>query len=170
MTMWTCIQFRYVWNVYHFWEWKVSICTFVDIWYMYGLLWEWDVLYVSELWSNELYETYGYAIVFCHELLEWIGLELCYMISLFVYGLLSFWKLTLCVFALFYRYRSYCELGDRHHTIEPYFDTLKMYILKYGMYTLEMFKLCFVMYIYLAVWYGLVWMCLWYGFGIWIMR
>ncbi|KHG14762.1 hypothetical protein F383_33606 [Gossypium arboreum] len=29
------------------------------------------------------------------------------MISLFVYGLLSFRKLTLCVFALYFRYRSY---------------------------------------------------------------
>ncbi|KHG21421.1 hypothetical protein F383_27285 [Gossypium arboreum] len=36
---------------------------------------------------------------------------------------------------------------DHHHAIKPYYGTLKMYILKYGMYRLEVVGLCFVMYI-----------------------
>ncbi|KHG19515.1 hypothetical protein F383_25516 [Gossypium arboreum] len=46
-------------------------------------------------------------------------------------------------FQLFYRYRSYRKLGD-HQGSSPHYQTLfwyllKMYILKYGMYRLEVF-------------------------------
>ncbi|KHG29479.1 hypothetical protein F383_11596 [Gossypium arboreum] len=44
------------------------------------------------------------------------------MISLFVYGLLSFLKLTLCVFALCFRYRSYWRLGDFRRS-SPHYQT-----------------------------------------------
>ncbi|KHG04068.1 hypothetical protein F383_30276 [Gossypium arboreum] len=70
------------------------------------------------------------------------------LICLFVYDLLSFRKLTLCVFSLFYRYRSYRQLGD-HRGLSPHYQSLlwyllKVYILKHGMYRLEVIRLCFV--------------------------
>ncbi|KHG08992.1 Replication 1a [Gossypium arboreum] len=51
------------------------------------------------------------------------------MISLFVYGLLSFGKLTLCVFQLFCRYRSYWEFRD-YQGSSPHYRTIFWYLLK----------------------------------------
>ncbi|KHG28508.1 putative phospholipid-transporting ATPase DRS2 [Gossypium arboreum] len=50
-------------------------------------------------------------------------------LSLFVYGLLSFRKLTLCVYHLFYRYRSYRKLEDRRGS-SPHYQTSFWYLFK----------------------------------------
>ncbi|KHG05347.1 hypothetical protein F383_30464 [Gossypium arboreum] len=58
-----------------------------------------------------------------------MGLELCYVISLFVYGLLSFGKLILYVFSIVFRYRSYQKLGD-HRGSSPLYQTYLWYLIK----------------------------------------